>query len=545
MPYNFQYVESVKVKLTNAELKDIEKLYEQWADDIQKDWSHKVSGNYSSTIKKTQMLQLRKALREQAKVISNQVEKYIKTNLYTISNSVVDNMLLSLSELGVNSKLLRANFASIPVNVVENLISGAIYGGQGNWRLSKAIWGDENKTLSNLYQIVASGVAENKGIYEIAKELSKFVNPRAARQWNLKTKDGRRIYPKKVDYASQRLARTLSQHAYQQTIVQTTINNPMILGIRWRANGSRVCDICKARDGHVYPKNELPLDHPNGMCVMEPIYLADSDEMIAKWVNSPAGTYPSMDNWAKELGYKFDGNNPSTPVANIMRNEDNAKVAKQNYKNDQGFDSSVWMEAEKEEDELLDKMRKEHTEYIKSNKTRNKAVVQYTGNNYYYDLNAWLRGDKTLGGMTARNAKRIPNLDKELHEAMAGSKVEEGIYLRRKGRFVEFQNVLGFEESDMALKKNEELLKDLNTRLSGKVFEINQYMSTSTKYGQFGFGSEWYIKANDNTHGMYVTEISEYGKREDEIIVDKGTKFKLNAIKKHEDFLRFYVEVIS
>lgn len=545
MPYNFQYVESQKLKLTNVERRSISKMYEQWAKDIEKEWGNKITNSAPAAEKKTQMLKLRAALRREAKRIAEITERNITSSLYIMSNHVVDAMYANLAELGVNSKLLRASFASIPTNVVENLVNGSIYGAKGSWSLSKAIWGDEEKTLSNLYKIVAGGIAENKSIYEIANELSKYVNPRAARQWNLKTKDGVRIYPKKVDYAAQRLARTLSQHAYQQTIVQTTLKNPMVLGIRWRANGSRVCEVCKARDGQVYPKNELPLDHPNGMCVMEPIYLADSDDMIAKWVNSPAGTYPSMDNWAKELGYEFDGNNPSTPIVNIMRNEDNKSVAKQSYKNDVPFNSKVWMEAEKKEDELLDKMRKEHTEYIKSNKTRNKAVVHYTGDNYYYDLNAWLRGEKTLDEMGTRVAKRVPSLDKELHKAMEGSKIEEGIYLRRKGRFAEFQNVLGFKDSDIAIKKDEDLLKELNTRLAGKVVEIDQYMSTSTKFGRFGYGSEWYIKVNDNTHGMYVTEISEYGANEDEILLDRGTKFKLNAIEKYEDFLRFYVEIIS
>lgn len=545
MPYDFQYVEAQKLKLTDEERKHVAKLYEQWAKEIKNGYDLPSHMSGPAKNKNFQMIQLRKALREEAKHISEQVEKDIKSSLYVMSDKTVSSMLGWMKDLGVNGAKIHATMASIPANVVENLVNGSVYGAKGSWNLSKAIWGDNQKTLSSLYQIAAGGMAQNKTIFEIAQELSKYVNPRASKQWNLKDKDGRRIYPKKVDYASQRLARTLSQHAYQQTVVQMNKGNPFILGIRWRANGPRVCDICKSRDGHVFQVNELPLDHPNGMCVMEPIYLADADDMIAKWATSPAGTYPQFDEWAKGFGYDLESSNPSTPVTNIMRNEDTVKVAKQSYKNDVPFDSKAWMEAESKEDELLDKMRREHTEYIKSNRTRSKAVAHYTGEEYYYDLNAWLRGDKTLDEMRARVAKRVPNLDKELHEAMAGSKVEEGVYLRRKGRFVEFQNVLGFEESDVVLKGNGDLLQDLNTRLNGKVFEIDQYMSTSTKYGNFGFGSEWYIKTNGNTRGMYVTEVSTVGKKEDEILLDKGTKFKLNAIEKYEDFLRFYVEIIS
>ena len=540
MPYDFMYVEKQKVQLTNAELKNIGKLYEQWAKDIEKEWGNKVTNSQPAADKKLQMMKLRTALKREADYIAEQVEKSIRTSIYVISNHVVDAMYANLAELGVNSKLLRASFASIPANVVENLVNGSVYGAKGSWSLSKAIWGDEEKTLPNLYKIVAGGIAENKSIYEIANELSKYVNPRAARQWNLKTKDGIRIYPKKVDYAAQRLARTLSQHAYQQTIVQTTLKNPMVLGIRWRANGSRVCEICKARDGQVYPKNELPLDHPNGMCVMEPIYLADSDDMIAKWVNSPAGTYPSMDNWAKELGYKFDGNNPSTPVANIMRNEDNAKVAKQSYKNDQMFDSKVWTDFEntKEYDNMLTEFKNKQNEYQGSSDAYIEAVQKYTMNGYYDKLNAYLRGTNDLSSFSEGFRKEIFDLNDKLEETMKNSIVPEGVKTQREGRIGEFANVLGISEDDLKKAyKDESYLKELSDRLSGQIIKVKNYMSTHTKWGSFtDHEYQWYINVSNNeTHGLYMTNYHYYGQRENEALFDKNTEFVIKKIEKVND----------
>ena len=549
MPYNFQYVEKQKIQLTNEERKSISKMYEQWAKDIEKEWGNKITNSAPAAEKKTQMLKLRSALRREAKYIAEATERDITSSLYVMSNHVVDAMYANLAELGVNSKLLRASFASIPTNVVENLVNGSVYGAKGSWSLSKAIWGDEEKTLSNLYKIVAGGIAENKSIYEIANELSKYVNPRAARQWNLKTKDGVRIYPKKVDYAAQRLARTLSQHAYQQTIVQTTLKNPMVLGIRWRANGSRVCEVCKARDGQVFPKNELPLDHPNGMCVMEPIYLADSDDMIAKWVNSPAGTYPSMDNWARELGYEFDGNNPSTPIANIMRNEDNKSVAKQSYKNDVPFDSKAWLddEATAEFDKKLDGFKKQQNSYIGNNTNIRYAVKDYTGNEYYRDLNAWLRGDKELEDISMWNRGRIKSLSKDLEEAMENSKVPENMYIHRKGSYEEFSNLLGVDEKTLINARHDsDIIDSLNAKLVGSQFEVRNYMSTHTKFGNFWGDMEFFIKTNDDTHGMYVTEFSDYGSDEDEILLNKGTKFEIKSIEQlRSRMLRVYVEIVK
>lgn len=526
MSYNFEYVEKQKVRLTNDELKNISKLYEDWAKDIKKEWADKTTLTYSETVKKTQMLQLRKALREQAKVIANQIENNIKSSLYTVSNSVVDSMLLSLSELGVNSKLLRANFASIPTNVVESLVTGSIYGSKGSWRLSKAIWGDEQSTLSNLYKIVASGMAENKSIYDIANELSKYVNPRASKMWNLKTKDGVSIYPKKVEYSAQRLARTLSQHAYQQSIVQTTLKNPMVLGIRWHANGSRVCDICKARDGHVYHKNELPLDHPNGMCVMEPIYLADSDDMIAKWVNSPAGTYPSMDEWAKELGYEFDGNNPSTPIANIMRNEDNKKVAKQNYKNDVPFNPKVWIN-EYESVEYGQKLRTmldEAASYFNDemNKDMKNAFRKYSGSDYY-EFNKQLRegGPGTLKG----SFQKMHIAMQDCYDSAAGKLKQDGYFLRELGK-EEIERLFG-DAKDLPLE-------EMKSRLIGTSVKYKNYVSTAYTKGTFrGYNFEYFIKAKEGTRAIPIQSISYY-KHENEVLFDMNTSFKIIGIEEIE-----------
>lgn len=554
MPYDFMYVEKLKVDLTNAELKSIGKLYEQWAKDIEKEWGNKVTKSQSAAEKRVQMIKLRTALKREAKQISEQVEKSIKTNIYIMSNDVVDAMYENLKNLGINSKALRASMASIPQNVVENIVSGAIYGGgAGNWRLSKAIWGDSSQTLSNLYKIVGGGIAQNKSIYEIANELSKYVNPRAAKQWNLKDAKGVSIYPKKVEYSAQRLARTLSQHAYQQSIVQTTLKNPMVLGIRWKANGSRVCDICKARDGHVYPKDELPLDHPNGMCVMEPIYLEDSDQMIANWVNSPQGTYPSMDAWAKELGYKFDGNNPSTPVSNIMRNEDNKKVAKQSYKNDVPFDSKAWTDYEstKDFDNMLKEFKDKQNEYQGSSKTYVEAVRDYTRDGYYDKLNAYLRGANDLSSFPEDFKKEIFDLDDKLTEAMKNSIIPEGVKTQREGRLGEFADVLGIDKDDlMKAYKDESYIEELSNRLSGQTIRVKNYMSTHTKWGSFSdYEYQWYINvSNNDTRGLYMTKYHYYGEGENEILFDKNTEFIVKKIERVVDRgkikNRVYIETI-
>jgi len=113
-------------------------------------------------------------------------------------------------------------------------------------------------------------MAQNKSIYQMSKELERWVNPDKARPWNLRNAAGRRIYPRSVDYNAQRLARTLVQHSYQQSFIESTKNNDLIEDYIWVANGSRACPICIDRDGKHFPKDDIPLDHPNGMCVWVP-----------------------------------------------------------------------------------------------------------------------------------------------------------------------------------------------------------------------------------------------------------------------------------
>ena len=65
---------------------------------------------------------------------------------------------------------LNAAFSYVPHDVVQMLITGQVY--QGGWNLSQRIWSDNQQTQKDIYQIMARGLAENKSIYNIAKDLA-------------------------------------------------------------------------------------------------------------------------------------------------------------------------------------------------------------------------------------------------------------------------------------------------------------------------------------------------------------------------------------
>ena len=99
----------------------------------------------------------------------------------------------------------------------------------------------------------------------------------------------------KIDYNAQRLARTMISHAYEESFVAVTKNNPFIEAYQWITSGSdRVCEICIDRESSdhyglgpgIYPKDALPLDHPNGMCTFDVVITMTDEEIsdaIADW----------------------------------------------------------------------------------------------------------------------------------------------------------------------------------------------------------------------------------------------------------------------
>ncbi len=301
----FKDAEKAKAAILESQQKEITQLYESWADEIAKKAQYySTKTNSSAIVSEMQMKQLKTQLLNQSTVLSEQIENKVKSNIYLVSDAVVKSNNAWLASLGFDEKDLAVAFSSVNNSTIEKLVTGQIY--DSGWSLSKRIWGDNQQNMKDIYAVVAGGQAQNKSIYEIAKDLEKYVRPSAAKPWNLKAADGKKIYPKQVDYNSQRLARTLVQHGYQQSFIETTKDNPFIEDYVWRSNGSRVCELCKARDGQHYKKNSLPMDHPNGMCTMEPSVADDMTDQLAEWFNSPDGTYPEIDAFAENFGYKAD-----------------------------------------------------------------------------------------------------------------------------------------------------------------------------------------------------------------------------------------------
>ena len=307
-PLIYKNAEKVRDSITESQKKAIAQLYNDWAKDIAKMAEYyKNKTTASSPLSERYYKELMEQLTKTSHEVSNEIYKGLKQSMYIVSDAVIKDNAEWLQKFGFPKDGLNAAFSYVPDSVVRSIVTGQVY--DTGWSLSKRIWGDNEQTMQDLYRIVAGGVAKQTPIYDIAKQLEKYVKPEAAKQWNLTDKDGKKIYPRQVDYNAQRLARTLIQHSYQQAFTAVNEKNPFVIDYIWNANGSRVCELCSSRDGQHYKKDELPLDHPNGMCVMEPNIAEDMTQQLVDWFNSDDGTYPEIDEFAKQFGYdssKFD-----------------------------------------------------------------------------------------------------------------------------------------------------------------------------------------------------------------------------------------------
>lgn len=290
--------ERARNAIMKQQKKQIEKLYRDAAKEVAKRaqaLSHRT--NISSTMRVVYLNQLEKQLEVEVNKISTELSNITVNGMREVTQSVVNNTLGNLKVFGINTTGL---LSRVPDDVVRSIITGNVY--ETGWSLSKRIWGIQEKTMKDIHSVVANGIAQNKSAYEIAKDLEKYVDPKAAKQW-----DWSKVYPgtnKKVDYNAQRLARTLTQHAFQQATERTNNPNPFVVGYIWHSafEHGRTCIECMDRDGELFLKGEVPMDHPQGLCTILP-YVEESltsvANQIADWTEAEEGTYPDIDVYYK------------------------------------------------------------------------------------------------------------------------------------------------------------------------------------------------------------------------------------------------------
>ena len=326
MGKEFARSEGIRVQVTNEQAQQIRKLYKELSDEYKERLRIlSTKQTVSARIREQYLKDYVRDLERDMQYLNNNLENTITSNMLRVAEAVVDDSLKLDKEMGFGGIMTKQFY--IPQDVVAIVTSGELY--KGKWSLSDAIWSNNQKQLQTIDQIVAKGVAGNKSALEIAKDLERYVSPSSARQsrtviYNKHEIDanGNRVikrdaegkpitgkyYFGKVDYNAQRLARTMVSHAYQESFVESTKDNPFIESYRWLASGGdRMCPICAERDGQIYSKDDLPMDHPNGMCTFEAVIDLSYEEIgrkLADWVNGEGDPElnAQIDNYADSLG---------------------------------------------------------------------------------------------------------------------------------------------------------------------------------------------------------------------------------------------------
>lgn len=188
----------------------------------------------------------------------------------------------------------------VNADTVDQIVRGKLYeGGKG---LDKTLWNATSKSGEKIEDAVASCMAEGMGAAEMAENLKQFAMG-GHHTWSrnkIREKLGSgyaRKYSGGLDYESLRLARTTITHQSQIETINTKKVNPYMGGVQWHSNheAGRTCDACNALDGRLFiiDKEDIPLDHPNGACWLEPVWMINgkkaTPEDIAKdmraWAN--------------------------------------------------------------------------------------------------------------------------------------------------------------------------------------------------------------------------------------------------------------------
>lgn len=293
-------------KLTLQQQRELLQLY----DDVIKELAKKASKSKSKSLTerwvKDYLEELKKARKELAKELNKSIKGYT-TKAAKMGTEVEQQILSKAFKLaGIDpGDYFTTMFSQVQDKVVKDIISGNLY--KDKRTLSHRIWNYTNEFGQDIQYMVNRGLLEKKSAIELAKDLEQFVKGPAKREttWG-------KVYPnlknKRVDYNAMRLARTSINHAYQTASIQSSNMNPFVEGIEWRSamQHGRTCEVCMERHGKIYPIDDVPLDHPNGLCTMIPYIpksLSEVADELRRWVDGEPNE--TLDLWYNEYGEYF------------------------------------------------------------------------------------------------------------------------------------------------------------------------------------------------------------------------------------------------
>ncbi|WP_039242639.1 hypothetical protein [Clostridium botulinum] len=297
---NNEYLKLVKeaqakrIALTNKELQFIKNLYK----DVAADLTIKIRKSSPGSLTDKWLRDYRLQLKRNIKHLNDALGKDLKESILNSANyasAIQMDFFNNLSDkCRINCSTKFSNmFSNIPLDAASEIINGQFYkDGKG---LSKRLWNHNLKTNNDVDYIISKGIIGKKNAYDIAKDLEEYINPKARKEWSFKRNSGT---SRRVEYNSFRLAVTSISHAYQLSLQRSCKVNPFVEGIKWHTSNSHrgPCALCESREGKIYKSDELPLDHPMGVCYFTPVITRSMEDIgneLNRWINGESN--PKLD----------------------------------------------------------------------------------------------------------------------------------------------------------------------------------------------------------------------------------------------------------
>lgn len=252
--------------------------------------------------------QLYTQLQTQSAICNENIPKRILNEYAEIAKKISNNAEFN--------KMIDKSVNIVSKDIVAQMIQGQVYkDGKG---LDSRLWSSVNVAGQKIEDAITSCLARGIGSAEASKIITQFANT-GHHTWDRKKireklGDG---YASKygtggLDYEALRLMRTTTTHMAQLSAINSHKVNPYSNYVIYHIGhaGARTCSMCRDRDGKKYKLEEVPLDHPNGLCWLEPFMSLDgkSPATLADLMDDMNDYYDGkpnsgiMDKWAKENG---------------------------------------------------------------------------------------------------------------------------------------------------------------------------------------------------------------------------------------------------
>lgn len=533
---NLKDAEQARMQITKEQEKAISEMYHKIYLDYKKQMKSlplQGQGTVTQSLKRFYLNKLTKQLKEAYESLGKDLEKQITQGMENTSQAMVSNINDWLKEVGLS---MEGAYSYVPKDIVARLSTGQVYG--DGWTLSKAIWGESQKHTDDINKVVANGVAANKSAYDIAKDLEQYVNPSAKKEWSWS-----KVYPgtsKKIDYNAQRLARTMVSHAYQQSLLATTKYNPFVSGYRWRsAHTHRTCELCNERDGKVFSAEDLPLDHPNGLCTFIAELTGDMNSVadrLADWANGKEDL--ALDKWYNDMG----GKPLDKKVSSIDKQLAGSKTPPISKWIDilRGYSQEDMLGLENQLLGNLDELQK-------------KAIRSYTGAGFEY-MNSYLRA--VANGMSKERAIDFSDISEgqlkqleRIREVLRKVKIKNPLILRRGSGLGDLAGFMPGDYRKNKLSLVNKSASELNDTFSGLIGEYSSFVSTSCLWDRgFSDSIETIIYAPPGSQVSPIMGISRHGVEEGEALINAGTRVKILSVEESDGHfgssIRVFMEII-